>query len=463
VALIGAVLLVFTIYIRPQEFVPGLESVGLLNIVVAIATIGIAIAFGSGKIRTGWSPQLPFLGAFLLWCVIVTLIKAGVDPVLEMKTSLLFSTIFMFIIMYAGRVSFASFRALAVSLLVIAISLAAVGIHMGSGSLQCIVLEKEEWGGVARDQSRGEPDGRPCESRLSCYKDGQPDREYACEKAGLFKTFSVAEGRVRWRGTLGDPNELSMAIAAGMAFVFAVHELARRKIRHLMLVGTVAAIMYCIVLTSSRGGQLVLLTVVGVYFIRRYRGKGLVLGAAAALPLLLFGGRSDESAESSSLERLGALYDGVDLFRSAPILGLGQNQFIENYFITAHNSYLLAAAELGFPGLVIWSSLMYVSMKIPFTVATRTFPGMDPRLPAYGRSLLVSFLGICVGIFFLSFCYHTMLFVYFGMSGALYSLAKNADPRFDVKVSGKEIAYVAGVDLLLMTWLFVYTRYKGNA
>ena len=460
-ALLGALLLVFTIFIRPQEFIPGLASIGLLNIAVGLAVLGIIVEFATGKIKSWWSPQLPFLAAFLGWCVVCTLIKVGVDPVLDMKTSLGFSTIFMFVVMYAGR-TFTSFRGLAVLLVGISIGLSAISIHQGQGEFQCILLEEEEGGGVAHDQAIGEPDGRSCEDSHQCDKDGLPGREYVCEKAGLFKTFTVAHGRVRWRGTFADPNELAMAVGAAMSFMFAFHASMRRAWRHLFLVAVLGTVLYCVMLTGSRGGVLVLLAILGVYFVRRYGAKGLIAGGFAGLPLLLAGGRSGEDAEASSLERLGALYDGVDFFKANPILGLGQGQFVENYFITAHNSYLLSAAELGFPGMVIWTALVYISVKIPWTIAFRPTWEMDRRLPAYGLALLTSFCGILIGVFFLSFCYHAMLFIYFGMAGALYGVAKQSSPSFNVTVKPKELAFLAAFDAMLIVLLFVYTRIKGN-
>jgi hypothetical protein len=462
VALAGALLLVFTIFVRPQEFVPGLASVGLLNIAVGVAVLGIVIEGATGKITSWWSPQIPYLVAFLGWCVVCTLIKVGIDPVLDMKSSLGFATVFMIVVMYAGR-TFKSFRGLAFLLVGIAVGLSAICIHQGRGEFECILLDLDDEGQVAHDESQGEPDGRACEDHKQCEKDGVPGREYACEKPGLFKTFTVGHGRVRWRGTFADPNELSLAVGAAMSFCFALHASMRQRWRHLLLAAVLATVLWCVVLTGSRGGVLVLLAILGVYFVRKYGAKGLVVGGFVALPLLLAGGRSGEDAEASSLERLGALYEGVDFFRQNPLLGLGQGQFVENYFITAHNSYLLSAAELGFPGMVLWTALVYVSIKIPWTIAFRPTWGMDRRLPAFGLALLTSFCGILIGIFFLSFCYHAMLFVYFGMSGALFGVAKQSSPHFEVKVSKKELGLLAAFDAVLIGVLFVYTRVKGGA
>jgi len=87
---------------------------------------------------------------------------------------------------------------------------------------------------------------------------------------------------------------------------------------------------------------------------------------------------------------------------------------------------------------------------------------MDRRIIPYGLALLTSFCGIVIGIFFLSFCYHAMLFIYFGLAGALYGLAKQSSPSFNVRVQPKELAFLATADAFLMALLFVYTRIKGN-
>src|SRR4029077_21098071 len=123
------------------------------------------------------------------------------------------------------------------------------------------------------------------------------------------------------------------------------------------------------------------MTVLGAYFVRRYGYRGLIFGALFALPVLGFGGRAGEEADSSSLERIGLLYEGMDMIRAYPVLGVGVNQFMDHAFgaMTAHNSYVLAAAELGLPGCLLWTMLVYASVKIPWVVATRPPAGLDPR------------------------------------------------------------------------------------
>jgi O-antigen ligase len=221
--------------------------------------------------------------------------------------------------------------------------------------------------------------------------------------------------------------------------------------------------LWCVALTGSRGGQLVVLTVLGAYFVKRYGFRGALAAAMVALPVLVFGGRTGEEAESSSLERIDLLYEGIDMIRAYPVLGVGVGQFIDHAYggMTAHNSYVLAAAELGLPGSLLWMMLMYTSMKIPWVVATRPPPGVDAGFRALAFALCVAFAGMLVGVFFLSFCYKAMLFVYFGLSGALFGAVRRACPSFEVRVSAKEIARVAVADAALLVFVMVYSHVKG--
>jgi hypothetical protein len=460
VAIFGALLLVFIILIRPQEFIPALQSLSLLNVAVGIAFVGILIEVGTGKLKSFRTPQLPIVAMFWGWALVSAVVKCGLGSWV-LITSLSFSVIFMFVVLYAST-TFERLRVMTVMLLAIAIALSVIGAEQASSPFECIALEVDENGEIAADRSIGESNGLSCESGWECNKQtGDFKTEFLCEKPGPFRTFSVGHGRVRWRGTLADPNEMSLAIGAALSFAFALHASAKGKLRHILLLGTVAVATYCVVETESRGGVLVLLAIFGTYFVRRYGLRGFILAAALGAPVLLLGGRSGEEAEASSLERLGALYVGVDFFRGSPIFGIGLAQFTEHYFITAHNSYVLSAAELGFPGMLLWTSLVYVSMKIPYVIATRPPAGLDPRLVPYAFAILTSFAGILVGIFFLSFCYHAMLFIYLGLSGALYLAARRSAPQFEVKVGRKEIGLLAAVDVGLLAFLFVYTRIKG--
>lgn len=456
-AFFGTLLLVFVVLVRPQEFVPALQTFSLLNVLTAAALLGIGLEIVMGRQRVPWTPQFPWLAAFIAWCFLVTVRQLGVTSGLSEAWEFVgLSVIFMVVVASAAR-TVGRCRILAAFMVAIGTAIACTCIHQSRQPLQCIVIDTSGEGG--EHSGEGAPDGRSCDNAYVCEQRGRPHTAYACEKVGLFGTFTTGQ-RVRWRGTLGDPNELSVAIGATLPFLFAFAGTGKKKWVWGLCAAASAIALWCIVLTESRGGQLVVLTVFGFYFVKRCGMTGLLVGAILALPVLVLGGRGGEEAESSSLERIGLLYDGMDMVRSHPLLGIGAGQFGEFTFngLTAHNSYVLAAAELGLPGSLLWLMLLYTSMKIPWVIATRPPPGIDPSIVSFAMALVVGFAGIAVGIFFLSFCYKALLFVYFGLAGAMYGAVKRECPTFEVRVTGKEIARVAMADAAVLVFVIVYSH-----
>jgi hypothetical protein len=458
-AVCGALLLVFTIFVRPQEFVHGLAALSPINVATALAALGILYELATGKQKASGSPQLPWLLAFVAWCFVATAANVGVtDAAASVTEGVAFALVFMLITMYAAR-SYARYRAMALLVIGIATAIGVACFAQSRQEPQCIALDTSK---NENERSEGTPDGRSCESALLCEREGGKDNvNYLCEKVGPFETFTQG-WRVRWRGTLGDPNELAVMLGAMIPMLFAVSAIAKKRLITAAMLAMLALALYVVVLTGSRGGQLVIVTVLGVYFVRRYGAKGLLVGAIVGLPVLMFGGRDGEEAESSALERIELLYEGMDMIRAHPLFGVGIGQFQENTstYLTAHNSYVLAAAELGLPGALLWMMLVYTSIKIPYVLATRPPPGTDLRLVPFAYALVVSFAGILVGIFFLSFCYKQMLFIYFGLSGALYGAAKRATPQLRIGVSLREVLWVATAEMATLAFVLVYSRVK---
>ena len=279
----------------------------------------------------------------------------------------------------------------------------------------------------------------------------------------MFNTVSTGR-RVRWRGQLGDPNELSVFIGAVIPFLFALGVTSSRKFLSSFMLSMLGIGLWAVILSQSRGGQLVVGTVFSIYFVMRFGAKGLFAAAVLALPVVLLGGRDDVTAESSSEERVELLYEGVNIVRQYPIIGVGIDQFREHLrsHMTAHNSYLLAAAELGFPGFFFWSGLVWTSFKIPFKLARWDGLAPDAVLRRFATALVVSFVGMAIGIFFLSFTYKQLLFVWFGIAGALYTIVRAEQPSFEVRVGFRDFLGIVTLDVVILTLIFVYSRLKGG-
>lgn len=455
-AIPGIIALVALIYIRPQEFVPSLQALPLLYLFLGLALFGLVIDIRLRRSRAAPAPQSLAVALFFAWCLGGLALR---DPSSLVNATIAVGvSITLWLIIAHGVQTFRALSVISAALLCVVLFVSWVAVDQGGSELGCHVL----------DESAGDPtgvyDGRPCITARDCYRgDPEPGAEYNCELVGRFGTSSVG-GRVRYRGQLNDPNELSLAAGIALPLAFAFYERKRSLATLLLVAGSLTVIALCAIYSQSRGGQLVFLTVIGAYFVKRYGWKGLLIGAVVALPILLFGGRSGEEAESSSLERLGCWYEGMSMVKTYPLLGVGQGQFVEHHTQTAHNSFILAPAELGLPGMFLWSVIVYLSLKIPIQ-ALRDFGPERGAGPAPARTwamaLLASWLGLLIGIFFLSFCYHPVLWIWIGLSGALWSAIRTHEPEWKVEFRWADAIRVMLIDAALIVILFVYTRIKG--
>lgn len=114
----------------------------------------------------------------------------------------------------------------------------------------------------------------------------------------------------------------------------------------------------------------------------------------------------------SSAERIYRWVAAVNMIKHKPVTGFGPESFYDNYknytvnkFITyisrneehstVHNYYLEVTAEQGFPGLVIWISLLVLTLITGQRVYKHA---EDPHDKAYVMALLISLITILVNI-----------------------------------------------------------------
>ena len=154
---------------------------------------------------------------------------------------------------------------------------------------------------------------------------------------------------------------------------------------------------------------------------------------------------------------------GLELVRHSPIFGVGKGQFMEYHFLTAHNSYVLAAAELGMVGFAIWSFVMYLSVKVPLAALRALDTAKTPEADAirpWALAALASMCGAVVGSFFLSFSFHAILWIYIGLAGSIAAVVKRAIPDFRVTIRPKEMGLIVLANVVLLVTIFVYARHK---
>jgi hypothetical protein len=469
------------VIIKPQEFILAIGNLPLLYVTFGVAVVLVFFDIVNRRVRIALAPQVPFVIAFFLWGILTTALKT--PDRLEIEATRLVIVLAVFGAIAFGAASTSGMRMMTATFLACALLVTGVGIKQGFSDFGCFTAEEEDWEG------KGELtyDGRSCETVLDCRKDApDPEANYRCERKGPLGTASIG-GRVRYRGSLADPNELSLMVGMAIPFALAFAERGRRRrndaeeereeasraapsgsplpllvtdrllarvagvLRAIPVGAVLGAIGLVVVLSKSRTGVLVYLLVLGAYFIRRAGAWGIVGGSLVGPPMLLFGGRSGTEAEASSDERVELLREGFEMIRETKGVGIGLTQFSDesSLGLTAHNAYLLAAAETGLVGLVLFGLVMYYSLKVPYAIAFGRYR-LDATLTKLAPAMAISLTGAALGIFFLSWAYKDALYMMLGASAALYSAARAQDRSVQIGITLKEIVLVsAGMFALL--------------
>jgi len=452
----GVLTLVAFIYLRPHEVFPFLRSVPCIPILFAASLLGLVLDLRLRLVCARPAPHAALAIGLYLWTLVATTLGSSAS-VGRMAAALIVSPALYFLVAQ-GAQSFRALESVCLAIVAIVLALSVMGLVQAHAPRHCIRVEP----GELTNEMIGVAEGRPCSGPDQCDQGGEPGFEYECEKAGPAGTTSVGGSRIRYRGVLQDPNEFALAIGLTIPLALTLWARRRSPVRALILAALVGLGVTCIILTASRTGQMVIAAVAAGYFAVRFGWKGIALGAVLAAPALIFGGRSSGEATSSSEERLEAWAEGLQMWRDSPLWGVGQGEFSEHHYLTAHNSFVLAAAELGTVGLLLFVGLYYVAFKVVLT-GMRRYRQVPDAAVAYqwGRGLLAVLCGMVAGTFFLSLTYHPVIWLFFGLTGAYALAIRNHDPNWKLSLGRRDLGAVVGITTVLMVAVQVYTRFKG--
>jgi O-antigen ligase len=237
-----------------------------------------------------------------------------------------------------------------------------------------------------------------------------------------------------------------------------------------------AAILYGIYLTNSRGTLVATIALFGYWFWTSYGTKKTLVAGTVLLPALFFvisKFRTITTEEESAEGRLEAWYEGYFMLTSNPLFGVGYSQFLEYHFRTAHNSFVLAFSELGLVGLFVWCALLTTTIIVLFRIAKKSYLPADlkpddPRYAAAQEESLIAKMFIYIFIaffgsaFFLSRTYVPFLYFMIGLSTSSLARVRNIYPNLNAIFTYKELlktsAYVTvagilGIYLILKLFL----------
>lgn len=290
--------------------------------------------------------------------------------------------------------------------------------------------------------------------------------------------------RLRGLGLINDPNDFGQLTVCVIPMMFIFWK-AKKNIRNLAFVLLPVSVMLLgIYLTHSRGALLALMAVVVVAARRRVGTVPALLGAGvlfvAAMALNVTGGR--EISAGSGADRTSLWGQGLQILREHPLFGVGLNNMPEftDVHLTAHNSLVVCAAELGLFGLYFWSLFLFstvrdavavaspanVSEGVPivpdeglYAQATSKVEEIDKaEINRLGRLMVLSLTGFLVAAWFLSRAFVLTFFLLGGMTEVIFELALERGmiaPRLPL---ARTMPYSGGLAISLLLLMYISLR-----
>lgn len=226
---------------------------------------------------------------------------------------------------------------------------------------------------------------------------------------------------------LGDGNDFALSLCTLLPLMVEV-ALNKRGIGRYLAFGGVFVVAFAIIATQSRGGTLGLVAVMAYLwwrspkkFVAAVAIGVLAIGSLMYAPAAYFtrmetivGSDRDGSAQARIDAWKGAIGMGV----RNPILGVGTRHFGTRWGMTAHSTYMLAFAELGFPGLICVLILVFGNIRENSRLESQILARAGPQSDAFrnDRTRILqmtsaAMIGFAVAGAFLSAAYYPHIYV----------------------------------------------------
>jgi O-antigen ligase len=249
--------------------------------------------------------------------------------------------------------------------------------------------------------------------------------------------------RLRSTGIYNDPNDLCLILLIGIAV--SLYGLGSRRFGPARFLWLLPAGLFghALLLTRSRGGFLALVACVLVLFRSRFGWARTILLGLVAVPAMfyLFGGRQTNinlTGEDTGQTRIQLWSEGLELFRQAPLLGIGQGHYAEEVGLVAHNSYVHSFTELGVIGGTLFVGAFFFALSRLHKLGRRDAQIRDPELRRLRPYLAAIVAAYMAGMLTLSRCYIQPTYMVLGLATVYFRLTARYPalpaPGFDLKL-----------------------------
>ena len=257
--------------------------------------------------------------------------------------------------------------------------------------------------------------------------------------------------RIRGLGIINDPNDLAQFLVCIVAMMFVFWHPKKMPRNIVLVIFPVLLLIIGIFLTHSRGALLAL-TAMALVAGRRKVGTvpaAILAGCffVGALGLQFAGGRNISA--SAGGDRVSLWGEAIAVYRSHLFFGVGFHNLPDytDSHLTAHNSVMVCASELGSFGFLCWSVFLFTSFSeasatssakkvhegkpvavedVPFPRRIAPTESLEKTdINQLGQSFLLALVGYFIAGWFLSRAITITLFMLGGLSESAYQLALN--------------------------------------
>ncbi len=272
--------------------------------------------------------------------------------------------------------------------------------------------------------------------------------------------------RLQSVGFYNNPNDLSRILVIGILislYFLGDRRLAMMRPLWLLPLGVFGQALH---LTHSRGGLLSLFGGLGSLFYFRYGTKKTLLLGALILPALIIasaGRQTDFSTSGGTAQaRIMIWTEGFAEMRSAPLLGIGVDHYVERVHIVAHNSFVQCYVEVGFIGGTFFFGIFYLLIEGLRPRAPNQLLGLDPELARLCPFMFAFVIATVVGMFSSTRSYTVTTYLIVGLCAAYLRVLGDRGyallPRFD----GRLLRRLFVASALFLFGLHTYTRLSAR-
>ena len=240
--------------------------------------------------------------------------------------------------------------------------------------------------------------------------------------------------------------QMTIFVPLSLAFIIALRKYWGRLKRLFFYLMPITG-LFSIAASSSRGAQLAIAGV-GVWFLLKSRmGIRALVGLAIlgaliymTIPPEQYARFSTMGSDETSIQRLAYWKFGMQIAQTNPVFGIGYENWINYCWFEnptglgiqqkceqAHNSFVQALAELGFPGLLI--TLLMVLHVFRKNRCTRQYADKHKNvfIKYMAHGLDGGMVGFLISGFFISALYYPFIWVQVSMSVVLNEIAKKME------------------------------------